>query len=313
MSNQNKQVCPQVDPTNVDPDGMPLAPSEVLTSPQSAWSVFSCAEDQATSFHVPTAVERQAMTNLLQGFYTSKQNGVPSVATTKQIMDNCKILNLQVCRVKNTKTVVVNQVSTAVPDNVLLFYTIPGVKDYSGPFMMLRETKSSRFVIYTPHNDSDGTFAAGPVGMMKSYAVACFLNGHKRGNVSGGNINLYRESDWAHASGEGQNLGDVAIANFANQYPGQVSILFNGDVAIKSMVHSRNPDMLEVFQTALMANSRITANDFTGYSPTFTTDNLVNTNYYIKCEIPTIIYENNYSIIADIVIAMEQNLWCWPA
>jgi len=305
--------CPQVNMNILDPDGMPLAPPEVLTSPQSAWCVFSCAMSQATSFHVPTVQEKNLIVNILQTFATSKANGGPTVETTKQIMDDAKALNLIVCRVKSSKTIKNTDGTTStVPDNILLFYTLPGVKNYSGPFMMLRETKSSKFVIYGPHDDSDGTFATTKVGMMNSYAIACFSNGHKRGSVSGGDLNLYRESDWVHCKGVNDNLGTVAIAHFASIYPGQVSILFNGIAdPTKCMVHSRNTNMQNVFEKAVMANSRITASDFTGYTPTFTIDFIVNTNFYIKCEIPSVIYENNYPIVGDIIIAMEQQSWCW--
>ena len=304
---------PQINPVIVDFDGMPIAPAEVLTSRQSAWSVFSTAIGQAISFHIPTTTEKNLIVDLLQTFQQIKISG-PTVETTKQIMADAKALNLYVCRVKSTKTV--NQTDgtvSTVPDNVLLLYTLPGVNDYSGPFMMLRETKSSRFVIYSPHDDSDGTFATTKVGMMNSYAIACFSDGHNRGKVSGGDLNLYRESDWVHCNSVNDNLGAVAVARFADLYPGQVSILFNGIAnPLKCMEKSRNAQMEEVFKTTIIANTKLTAADFTGYSPTFTIDFIVNTNYYTKCEIPTETYENNYPIVGDIIIAMEKNSWCWP-
>jgi len=307
-------TTPTPTPNSVDSDGMPIAPAEVLTSRQGAYCVMGNAMGQATSFHVPTAQETTLMINILEAFYTSKLNG-STIATTQQIMTNASALNLIVCRVKGTKTVTGPNGSTSTePDNVLLFYTRPGITNYSGPFMMLRETKSSKFVIYGPHDDSDGTYAVTKVAMINSYALACFSNGHKRGSVSGGNITLYRESDWVHAANVSLNLGSIAIAHFATLFPGQVSILFNGIAdPTKCMLRSRSDKMAQVFKTAVMDNSRITATDFTGYTPWFTIDSIVNTTNYIACEIPSVIYENNYNIITAIVKAMEQQTWCWSS
>ena len=305
--------CPQINPAVVDFDGVPLAPPEVLTSQQGAFCVFSCAMYQAKSFNRPTPTEISNIVSLFQTFQQSRINGGPNIETSQKIMTLASDLQLQVCRVKNTKTVTNSDGSVvSEPDSVLLFYTKPNVTDYSGPFMMLRETKASKFVIYSPHDDSDGTYATTKLAMINSYALALFSNGHERGKVSGGNINLYRESDWVHCVSAGMNLGSIAVEHFANLFPGQVSILFNGIAdPTKCMLHGRNNNMDTVFKDAIMANSRITETDFTGYTPTFTIDTLVNTNYYIKCEIPSVIYENNSKIVTDIVLAMEKNSWCW--
>ena len=300
--------CPQINPDLTDFDGIPLAPPEILTAQQGCWCVMSCAIRQATSFHVPTDAEKSSMENLLQTFATAKTSGGPSIESSKQIMTLAKALNLQVCRIKNTK--VVNGVS--VPDNILFFYVIPGIKDYSGPFFMLRETKSSKFVIVSSHNDSDGTFAASNLGMIHSYAAAAFFDGHDRGAVSGGNIDIYRESDFVHCKSSNENLGSVAIVHYALINSNFVWILFNGIAdPTKCMLRSRSDAMELVFKDAMMANSRITASDFTGYTPTFTIDTLLNTNFYIPCEIPSVIYEKNFAIITDIALAMEKEAWCW--
>lgn len=177
---------------------------------------------------------------------------------------------------------------------------------------MLRETKSSNFVIYSPHDDGDGTFAATKLGMINSYAVACFSNGHKRGQVSGGNKDLYRESDWVHAKSVNLNLGDVAIQKFSQLYPHQVAIQFHGIANPKKcMFHARNTQMGNIFKNTLMQNTRLTADDFTGYPVWFTIDDIIKSNYYIKCEIPAVIYEKNPSIVSKIVGAMEAQQWCW--
>lgn len=295
--------CPQIDPKNIDNDGMPLAPSEVAASPVGAWSVFRCAIEQAKTYHVPTQDEITHMHTLLDAFNQSKLNGITK-DTTKIILDNADALSLQVCRLKTMRG---NNV-----DSILLFYTKPGITDYSGPFMMLRETKSSLAVILSPHDGSDGTFAATKLGMQNTYALACFSDGHHRTTVSHGDINLKRESDWCHCKSVDLNLGDVAIAKLADLYPHQVALMLHGSADPHvCLVHCRDDNMKAVFEKALADNTRLNANDFKGFPVWFTTDEIIKSQYYLKCEIPAAIYMNNYSVVTDIVKAMEQNSWCW--
>ena len=292
--------------TQIDTDGMPLAPPEVLTAHEGAFVLFGPAMNQATSFHVPTSDEKTQMIAMLDAWAQSKTNGGPNAATTQIILANAKLLGLVACRVKYTTP-------DNLPASVLLFYTQPGKKDYSGPFMMLRETRASKFVIYGPHDDSDGTFAATKLGMINSYALACFSNGHKRGSVSGGDHAFSRMSDWCHAPSVDHNLGDVAIQHFSKQlFPGTVAIQFHGIAdPHKCMFHSRNDAMGAIFKNTLIKNTRLVDADFVGYGVYFIVDLLVNTDYYIKCEIPAVIYEHNPAVVKDIAVAMELQPWCW--
>jgi len=197
--------------TTHDTDGMPLAPASVLTTRDGAYTLFGPAMDQATSWHTPTPTEKHLTTQLLTNFHLSTLNGISST-TTGLIMQAADGLGLQVCRVKTTKTVG----KTTVPDSYLLVYTKPGVKDYSGAFFMLRETKHSRFVIYSPHDDSDGTAIVTKLGLSNSYALATISSGHRRGKIGGG-FSEYRASDFAHSV---NNLGCFAVEQFATLFPG---------------------------------------------------------------------------------------------
>jgi hypothetical protein len=289
--------------SNTDIDGMPLAPNIVLTSPQGAYSVFGPAIEQATSWHPPTQQEKQMTLQLLTNFQLSTINGI-SKDTTQKIMEAADSLGLQVCRAKTTK--IVNSVQ--VPDSYLLAYTKPGIHNYSGAFFMLRETKHSKVLIISPHDDSDGTYADTKLGMSGSYALACISNGHNRGKATSTDAE-YKASDFVHSN---NNLGTYAVEQFCKLFPSTVCMHIHGMTnPQKCMFHSRDSVMGSIFQTTLINNTRLTAPEFTGLAVTFSIDNIVNTNRYIKTEMPAVIHENNKSIIKIISIEMEKNLWAW--
>jgi hypothetical protein len=284
----------------LDFDGMPLAPEIVLTSKQGAYSVFSSAISQADSWHPPTDKEKQLTVQLLSNFKLSKEKGI-SKETTQNIMDAANGLGLKVCRVKTFK--MVDKVK--VPDSYLLIYTKPGVKNYSGAFFMLRETKHSNVLIISPHDDSDGTYADTKIGMSESYALATISNGHKRKSIK--NVKDSRKTDFVHST---DNLGTFAISQFCRLFPGLACLHIHGMVSkTKCMYSSRNKEMGRVFERALKKNSKIS--EFTSLPVSFTIDDKVNTNRYIKTEMPASVHQNNKAIIKNVVIEMEKNSWCW--
>jgi hypothetical protein len=286
----------------VDTDGMPLAPDTVLTSPQGAYIVFGPALNQANSWHPPTQQEKDLTSQLLTNWQISTVNG-PSVTTTQKIMQAADGLGLHVCRAKTFKTV--NGVQ--VPDSYLLVYTKPGVKNYSGAFFMLRETKHSKVFIIGPHDDSDETFADTKIGMAQSYALACISNGHKRGQVGlGAN---YRESDFVHST---DNLGTFALQQICKMFPSSVCLHIHGmSDPTKCLYRCRSDPMEKVFKKTIADNTKLGPTDFAPLNAYFTVDQMVNTNYYVKTEIPVVIHKNNPAIVKDIALAMEQNTWSW--
>jgi len=282
----------------LDVDGMPLAPQSVAND---TWSVFGVAMNQCSSFHSPTQAEKDLTMQLLTNFKTSTINGI-SAETTKNIMDAASKLGLYVCRVKTVKN--------NVPDSYLLLYTKPGIHNYSGAFMMLRETKHSKVIILSPHDDSDGTYADTKIGMANSYALALFSNGHKRGRVSS-NHAQYRASDIVHSM---DNLGTYAVTQFCKLFPSSVFLHIHGMANNqKCMVNCRNSAMLTTFKDTLVKNTRMKPNYFVGLPVYFTVDKLVNTTNYLKTEMPAAIHTSNMSIMQNIVTEMEKNTWCWQS
>jgi hypothetical protein len=289
--------------TNTDTDGMPLAPSKVLTSPLGAYIVFGPAMNQATSWHAPTQQEKDLTTKLLNNWKLSTLNG-PTKETTSEILSAAEDLGLQVRRVKTTKKVD----GVVVPDSYLLVYTKPGIKNYSGAFFMLRETKHSKVFIISPHDDSDGTYADTKIGMSDSYALACISNGHKRGRV-GLTGDKYRNSDIVHST---DNLGTFALELICEMFPKLVCLHIHGmSDTSKCLFRCRNDEMGNVFKTVIADKTRLDPEDFKPLNAFFTIDSLVNTNYYLKTEIPAAIHESNFAIIKNIAVAMEKYPWCF--
>jgi hypothetical protein len=283
--------------TTVDVDGMPLAPDSVRTNPDGAWAVFGPATNQATSWHAPTAVEKQLTLKLLTNFRLSTLNGI-SKETTQQIMQAADGLKCIVCRVKNGDS-----------DSYLLVYAKPGVRTYSGAFMMLRETKHSNIIILSPHDDSDGTYADTKIGMAQSCALACISNGHKRGRATT-SFAEYRASDFVHGT---NNLGTYAVEQLCKMFPASLVLHIHGmSNSAQCMVNCRDHEVEKVFKTVLEANTKLTnPASFVGLGVYFSVDKLVNTSKYLKTEMPASIHSANKSIIKLIALEMEKNAWAW--
>ena len=285
----------------IDVDGMPLAPSLALTSPQGAFIVFGPAINQATSWHEPTTLEKQLTLDLLTNWKQSTING-PCKDTTQKIIQAANSLNLYVCRAKITKKVD----GVDVPDSYLLVYTKPGIKNYSGAFFMLRETKHSKIIIIGPHDDSDGTYADTKIGMSGSHALACISNGHKRKYIQEED---YRNSDFVHSV---NNLGTYAVEEMCKLFPGSVCMHIHGMADNKKcLVRCRDDKMMKVFRKTIADNTILDLNDFFPLNAYFTIDNLVNTNYYLKTEMPAGIHMKNKVIIRIIALEMEKYSWAW--
>lgn len=277
--------CPQIDFSKKDPDGMAQCPAI-----DNAYQVFRCPLEAANSFHQPTDKEKVSMRGLLTAFAKSKVDGVKA-ETTKVMLDNADALNLQVCR----------------DNNVLLFYTKPGVKNYSGPFMMLREGKSSRVLLIGPHDDSDGTFADTKIAVKASQALGLVSNGHQRGNIP--DAQAPKHGDFVH---ETDNLGTFAVATLGDLFKGYVWLHVHG---MKNPDHvlyrSRSTVFGKVYEAAIVANTNIKPDAFAPLNADFTVDSRVNTNWYLKTEMPARIHQNNQHALANVVKAIELEKWAW--
>ncbi len=287
----------------IDWDGMPLAPEIVKTSPNGAYVLFGPAINQANSWHSPTNEEKRLTSILLTSWKTSTEKGI-SKDTTKAILDAADKLGLQVCRVKSTK--ILNGVQ--VLDSHLLVYTKKGVRNYSGSFFMLRETKHSKVFIIGPHDDSDGTYADTKIGMADTFALACISNGHHRSKV-GFPKDKIRMSDFVHTP---NNLGTYALQLICNMFPGTVCLHIHGmSNDKKCLLNCRDPAMANIFKKAIADNTKLDMTSFGNFRAGYPIDKMVNTNYYLKTEIPTIIHMNNKAIIRQVILSLEAQKWAW--
>jgi hypothetical protein len=281
----------------MDTDGMPLASESVRLSPD---SVLKPAMERATSWHPPTKDECLAMQHILVNYYTSLING-PSTETSAGIILGAKFLGLVVSRVKTFKVVGVQK----VPESYLIFYTNASTKNYSGAFMMLRETQHSKVIIISPHDDSDNTRVVTKTAFTESYALAMFSNGHKRGSVK----LPARATDFCHNTID-NNLATYTIALFCKLFKDHVCLHFHGFVENrKCMVNARHKGLGDTFKASAAKYTRLSPTDFVALPVYFTIDKLVNTSFYLKTEMPVAIYANNKVILRNVVLDMEKNAW----
>lgn len=285
-------ICPQIDIKHLDTDGIPLCPCEVKGE-ESAWAVFKCAVEQATSFHAPTADEKTHMTSMLEAWQTGKP---------AELMAAADALELQVCRVKQFKE--------AQPDSYLLVYVKPGITDYSGPFFMLRETRKSRILIIGPHDDSDSTQYDTKLALSESFAMATISNGHLRGKVR--TLNDPRGyADFVHTPGGADaDLGTFAVQKVCELNRSSVVVHVHGMKDQTKMLYRARNDILEkAWEDAVTANTFV--KNFANLNAYFTIDPLINTNWYVKAEFPSTIHRQDKLALARIVLSLEKNSWAW--
>lgn len=287
-----KTPCPQIDLKVKDRDGVPFCPCEVKAG--TAWAVFRCAVQQATSFHAPTEPEKMSMTNMLQGW----QNHI-----SEEVMKAAEQLNLQVCRV--------SQLNKAQPDTYLVIYVKPGVTDYSGPFFMLRETKHSKVLVIGPHDDSDSTWEDTKLATSATLAMGTVSNGHMRGKVRKPD-SPKGYADFVHTPGGSKaDLGTFAIERICAMNMSSVVFHVHGmHDQTKVLYRARQNSILErAYEETVIANTYVRS--FAPLNAYFTIDPLVNTNWYIKTEIPSTIHRQDRTALARMVIDLEKNSWAW--
>lgn len=279
--------CPQLDPSKKDPDGMLQCPD---LSDKSAWAVYRCAIEQATSFHEPSKAEMLSMDKLLTGWADSN---------VSQMIEAASDLSLQSCRV--------SQLKDGSPDSYLLFYTKPGVKNYSGPFLMLREANYSKVLVIGPHDDTDSTAYDTKAATAQTSAMGTISNGHRRRNVRHG-ANPGRNDDFVHSDGPTHNLGTYAVEKFCQIKPSSVVLHVHGMADhTKVLDRSRSPVFQAAFEKAVKEHTSL--KEFDRLNAYFSIDPLVNTNWYLKTEIPVRVHNNNARALALIVKDIEEYPW----
>ena len=296
--------CPKSE--EVDFDGMSLAPKEVLET--SAWAVFRCAINQARTWKPPSKNEKLFQGNMLEAFAESKINGI-SKKTTDIILENADKLGLQVMRVrkdsqKDSKKDSDNQkdsLDDSVDDSFLLIFTKPGVKDYNGPFFMLRETKSSKVILLVPHDLNDGTHSDTKLALANSSALAVISNGHNKG--------IDPKADFVDHS---NTLGSIALRQLQDLFPKPVVLMIHGKKGSKSIQYnSRSKELGKVFKNACIKTTNI--KNYGKFNADYATDRIVRTEYYLKTEIPAQIHVNNQKALMNVVKTIEEYDWAWDS
>jgi hypothetical protein len=296
--------CAQLDLKNVDSDGMPLCPDVVKTN--SAFAVLRCPLTSQNAYHKPTDASRAEVVALLQSWKDIRDNG-KSKDRAAALYSHASKLDAQVCRVNNS-----------ADDSYLLVYAKPGVKDYSGVYMLLRETKASRMILLSPHNDTDGTAIDTPLALQHSHALALLYNGHQRGKIPhcsttcGGPDDTLGRGDFSHDS-VADNLGTFTAKALGDLYPKQIWFMIHGqsnDKAILYRVRSQNKVLANAWEKA-MSNATGLDKFNPKFNADFTTEPGMNTNWYLKTEIPAVFHREKPEHLAKAFTELETYPWAY--
>lgn len=244
------------------------------------------AFNQSKTWHPPTRIERTNLSNIFNSFYNKD---------TKTMAEYADKLNLSIYRC-------IKQYPNKT-DSYLILFTKKGINNYSGPFIMLRETtdtnKPSKVIMIIPHNGSDGTNQDSVLGFQNSNALACISNGCKHG--------LTHQSDFVDHT---NTLGSISLRILNQLYPNSVFFHVHGSRSDKICLYRcRNPAMSKSFEKAIKDFTKI--NTFKPFNAGYSIDNICKSNYYLKTEIPAKIHMNNDMILANIIKTFESNNWAW--
>lgn len=283
----NKTPCPKIDKTKVDIDGIPFCPIEVIK--YNAYQVFRCAFAQAKRelWKSPTPDQIKNIETVIQCFYNSYTNGITK-ENSSLLMSSADAIGLQCCRAKNE-----------TGDSYILLYTKPGIRNYNGPFMMLREKNASNVVIVSPHDGSDRTIIDTKVAFKNSKALAVISNGHKKWS---------READFSKTR---NNLGNYALRKLADLF--KRTVILNIHSMVHSdyiMIRSRFPPLAKVFEDSFKKYTSIqTIKPFNAWYDIDT----INTPYQLKTEIPAVVHGTKPEVIGKIICDIEKNKWAWAS
>ena len=288
--------CAQIDKGNTDFDGMPFCPDVVKDN--SAAAVFNCARGQTTVWHAGTPKEKENLAGIISAFKRSVDEGI-SYVTTSQILDNADKLNLQACRVKNDRV----YLGKAEKDSYLLLYTKPGVKTYSGPFLMLREINPSKVIVISPHDGTDGTHADTKIALENSHALAVVANGHPKG--------MTNQSDFVDHS---DSMGAAAVRQLNMRFPKSVYLHIHGMKASDHVLYrSRSKVLGRAFEKGIVNFTNIAKGAFNNFNAGYVTDSIIKSPFSLKTEIPARIHTGNENALAGVVRTIEENAWAWPS
>ena len=304
-------VCPKVDTTKKDPDGIAYCPSKVVEENAFA-GVLHCAMKQATSWHKPQPVEIEQTKQIIKSFKDHNYKAMLAAADK---------VDLQVCRVVNGD------------DKYLVFFTKYGVTDYNGPHMMLRDAaKVSNVTIVSPHVLTDNNHLQ-VLAFQKSFARIYVQNGHHKGigakagkfirvTQPDGTVKIVitepavsgRISDFSHTA---NNVGHHAVKQLNESFPNQLFLHIHGmsarDFVMRSPSKNQGSLIAQAFDKAITDNTNIKV--FKPFSAYYTMK-AVSTkvpSLYLQTEVPVRIWLQNPMIGAKIVGEFEKLAIAWPA
>lgn len=197
-------------------------------------------------------------------------------------------LNLRVKRVKSAS------------DDFLIFYTKEGITDYNGPLFMFRLSECYKIMIISPHNESDGTSIDTVIGFTETKAMWYICNGHKRATNQ-------PERDTTDFIRNNQSLGFHVVKDICEKLRGLIVLHIHGSKkAGVCLLKSRSKQLESVFKAAIRESTNIEI--FKAFNAGYALDAIVNTNLYLKTEIPSKTHLANKKIIREIVLDIQKGV-----
>lgn len=258
------------------------------------WKLFQSANRQAKSWEPASNNQKLLFSDLFNKcmelrFSIMSGTGNYQETIEEKIIEICDKLQLKVYKIVNDS------------DEFLMMYTKYGVSNYNGPFIMFRLTECHKIMIISPHNESDGTSIDTVIGFIESRAMWYICNGHKRANQQ-------PERDETDFIRNKKSLGYFVIKDICEKLKGLVILHIHGSKKPGvCLTRSRSKELENTFRKSITDNTNIRV--FKGFNAGYEIDKIVNTNYYLKTEIPSKTHINNKKIIRDIVLDIQKNAW----
>lgn len=265
-----------------DTDGVPLVPQEIIPNILAAY--IQPAFNRSKYWHEPKPSEKQNITNLILAF---KEQRTADMLVLADKLD----LNMYRCKTEAT--------DKKPLDSYLILFTKVGVRDYSGPFLFLREqiAKPSKVIMIVPHNGSDGTNKDSVVGFQNCRALAMVCNGHNKG--------ITPEADFADHM---NTLGAITLRNLCNNFPKSVYFHIHGSRKKRMcMYRCREKVMGKSFEKGILSCTNV--DKFQPFNAYYPIDKIPDSGFYLKTEIPARIHLANQMVLANVIKEFETNAW----
>ena len=290
-------------------DGIPACPKEVIE--KTAFVVFQKAMKQSVRnlWEEPTEEQKLDFESIIQSFYNNYnvQNDINDLENEiselqkklKEIKDKRNKESENMLLRANKLNLICERAKTK-DDSYLLFYTKPGIDNYNGPFLMLREMNASNVVIVSPHDGFDRTSIDTKLAFKMSKSLAVVCNGHRK---------------WSryHDFSKNENrLGYDVLVKLASLVDKPIILNIHGMKNDKKILRrSRSDKLLRVFDNAVKEFTYLKdKKDVFRFNAHYIID-LIKTPYQLKTEIPVKIHSKNKEFIGNFIKKVEENTWAW--